>query len=82
MALDSRLGDEKHGAVGRVENMARAAGMGGARVSRGYLEKGPENSGERSGLKRRLLKPPRKRRPAFLSDERRVVVNHPPMGWT
>lgn len=69
IALDSRLGDEKHGAIGRVENVARAVGMGGARVSRGHLEKGPENSGERLGLKRQPLKLPRKR-PAFLSDEK------------
>ena len=40
-------------------------GILGEATSR-HLEKGPENSGERSGLKRQPLEAPRKRRPAFL----------------
>lgn len=55
MALGSCLGEESHKGVGRVENVERAPGMGGARVSGGILGeatcmrlgKGPENSGER-----------------------------------
>lgn len=36
MALGSCLGDESHKGIGRVENVERAPGMGGARVSRGH----------------------------------------------
>lgn len=57
MALGSRLGDERHGAVGRVEmwkeQQVQAVpgcprGILGEATSR-HLEKGPENLGERSG---------------------------------
>lgn len=58
MALGSRLGDERRGAVGRVEmwkeQQVQAVtgcprGILGEATSR-HLEKGPENLGERSGL--------------------------------
>lgn len=40
MALGCRLGVERHGAVGRVENMESVAGMGGTRVSQGHPWRG------------------------------------------
>lgn len=42
MALGSRLVDERHGAVGRVEHVERAAGTGCARVPQGHLGRGDQ----------------------------------------
>lgn len=56
-------------------------GILGEATSR-HLQKGPENSEERSGLEEAAPETSEEGRPAFLRDEQwRVDVSHPHVGW-
>lgn len=58
----------------------RPRGILGEAASR-RLEKGPENSGEKSGLEEAAPETFKEEETSLLRGEWRVIVNHPPVGW-